>query len=186
MEPSPVYVGLHLLQRPSGTLVSQLLGSKRLPELVSSQKMSGSFRRIVLPMTVLSVGGVPSKPLITTPPEKALGPDGTLSRTWLPLISIPCAPRGRALAGDDHTLHVEEGALEDHLPLPLYYQALALLGDRDPETFYKYLAQNPIYRTRDSCFTRGLSTTAWTYRVRFKDCMGLFVWRIPCGCTGAS
>jgi hypothetical protein len=48
------------LQGPSGTLVWQLLGAKRFPEPDSSQKMSGSFRSIVLPMTALSVGGVPS------------------------------------------------------------------------------------------------------------------------------
>jgi hypothetical protein len=53
---------------------------------------------------------------------------------------------GRALGGDDHTFHLEEGPLEDHLALLLDYQALALLGDRDPETFYEYLAHNPIYR----------------------------------------
>ena len=53
---------------------------------------------------------------------------------------------GRTLGGDDHTFHLEEGPLEDHLALPLDHQALALLGDRDPETFYEYLAQNPICR----------------------------------------
>ena len=53
---------------------------------------------------------------------------------------------GRGLGGDDHTFYLEEGPLENYLALPLDHQALALLGDRDPETFYEYLAQNPICR----------------------------------------
>ena len=67
------------MHKPPGLLVLQLLGVRRLPEPLLSQRMSGLFRRIVLPTTVLLVGAVPPKPLLTTtPPEKAVGPDGTL------------------------------------------------------------------------------------------------------------
>src|SRR5215207_6248830 len=84
---------LHPLHKRPGLLVLQLLGFKRLPEPLLSQKMSGLFRRIVLPVRVLLVGGVPSKPLVTTtPPEKPVGPDGTLWMMWLSLISMPLAP----------------------------------------------------------------------------------------------
>ena len=61
----------------------------------------------------------------------------------------------RSFGSDDHSLHLEEGPLEDYLALPLEHQALALLRDRHPETFYDYLAQNPIcliyisYRQKD-------------------------------------
>jgi hypothetical protein len=93
VQPSFVVV-LYLWQRPPGSLVWKLLGVKRLPDPVSSQRMSSSFRRIVLPMTVLSVGGVPPKLLITTtPPANALGSDEASSRTWLPCTFMPCAPR---------------------------------------------------------------------------------------------
>src|SRR5918994_2471004 len=84
---------LHPSHKRPGLLVLQSLGLKRLPEPLLSQKMSGLFRRIVFPVTVLLVGGVPSKPLpITTPPEKPVGPDGTLWVMWLLLISMPLAP----------------------------------------------------------------------------------------------
>src|ERR687889_1643627 len=84
---------LHPLHKRPGLLVLQSLGSKRLPEPLLSQRMSGLFRRIVLPVMVLLVGGVPLKPLVTTtPPEKPVGPDGTLWTMWLLLISIPLAP----------------------------------------------------------------------------------------------
>src|SRR5919112_2534150 len=84
---------LHPLHKRPGLLVLQLLGFKRLPEPLLSQKMSGLFRRIVLPVMVLLVGGVPSKPLtIITPPENSVGPDGTLWMMRLLLISMPLAP----------------------------------------------------------------------------------------------
>src|SRR5919108_4469736 len=84
---------LHPLHKLPGLLVLQLLGLRRLPAPLLSQKMSGLFRRIVLPGMVLFVGGVPLKPLVTTtPPEKPVGPDGTLWTIWLFLISIPLAP----------------------------------------------------------------------------------------------
>src|SRR5215212_3891289 len=58
------------LQRPTGVLVLQALPAKRLPKPVWSQKMSGPLLRIILPLTVLPVGGVPPNPLTTTtPPE---------------------------------------------------------------------------------------------------------------------
>src|ERR687889_1131509 len=84
---------LHPLHKRAGLLVLQSLGLRRLPEPLLSQTMSGLFRRIVFPVTLLLVGGVPSKPLsITTPPEKPVGPDGTLWMMWLLLISMPLAP----------------------------------------------------------------------------------------------
>src|SRR5215211_9230840 len=84
---------LHPLHKRPGLLVLQSLGFKRLPEPLLSQKMSGLFWRIVLLVTVLLVGGVPLKPLVTTtPPEKPVGPDGTLWTMWLCLISMPLAP----------------------------------------------------------------------------------------------
>src|ERR671911_1217268 len=84
---------LHPLHKRPGLLVLQLLGFKRLPEPLLSQKMSGLFRRILLPVRVLLVGGVPPKPLTTsTPPENSVGPDGTLWMMWLLLICMPLAP----------------------------------------------------------------------------------------------
>src|ERR687889_533172 len=83
----------HPSHKRPGLLVLQLLGDRRLPEPLLSHKMSGLFRRIVLPTTVLLVGAVPPKPLVTTtPPDKPVGPDGTLWTMWLPLISMPLAP----------------------------------------------------------------------------------------------
>src|SRR5215213_5475680 len=79
---------LHPLHKRPGLLVLQSLGLKRLPEPLLSQKMSGLFRR-----TVLLVGGVPLKPLVTTtPPERPVGPDGMLWTMLLPSISMPLAP----------------------------------------------------------------------------------------------
>src|SRR5829696_1543675 len=84
---------LQPLHKRPGLLVLQLLGLKWLPEPLLSQKISGLFRRIVLWVRVLLVGGVPLKPLVTTtPPEKPVGPDGTLWTMWLCLISMPLAP----------------------------------------------------------------------------------------------
>src|SRR5919107_5883468 len=88
---------LHPLHKRPGLLVLQVLGLKRLPEPLLSQKMSGLFRRIVLPVTVLFLGGVPSKlRTATTPPEwkkgVVVGPDGTLWTMRLSLISMPLAP----------------------------------------------------------------------------------------------
>src|SRR5215208_4305592 len=84
---------LHPLHKRPGLLVLQLLGLRRLPEPLLSQKMSGLFRRMVLPTTVLLVGAVsPGTLLKTIPPEKAVGPDGTLWTMWFPRISIPLAP----------------------------------------------------------------------------------------------
>src|ERR687889_2870336 len=83
----------HPSHKRPGLLVLQSLGDRRLPEPLLSQRMSGLFLRIVLPTTVLLVGAVPPKPLLTTtPPEKPVGPDGTLWTMWFPWICMPLAP----------------------------------------------------------------------------------------------
>ncbi len=57
------------MQRLPGLLVLQSLARKRFPEPDLSQKRSGRLCRIVLPITVLFVGGVPLGPRTTaTPP----------------------------------------------------------------------------------------------------------------------
>ena len=72
----------------------QLFSAKRLPEPEPSQKMSGSLRPKSLATTELSLGAVPPNPRTkTTPPEKMLGPEGTLPAMWLPVTSTPCAPK---------------------------------------------------------------------------------------------
>src|SRR5829696_4812930 len=80
-----------------GTLLLQRLPKKRLPEPDSSQKMSGLLRPKWLPMTELLVGFVvPPKSgstPTTTPPETAVGPEGTLPERWLPVTSMPLAPK---------------------------------------------------------------------------------------------
>src|SRR5918998_4021589 len=78
-------------------LVLQRLPIKRLPEPDLSQKMSGLLRPKWLPMTELLVGFVvppPNGPVeTTTPPETAVGPEGTLPERWLAVTSMPLAPR---------------------------------------------------------------------------------------------
>src|SRR3712207_2907686 len=78
-------------------LVLQLLARKRLPVPDSSKKMSGLLRPKLLATTELSLGFVvPPKSgstPTTTPPETAVGPEGTLPERWLPLTSIPLAPK---------------------------------------------------------------------------------------------
>src|SRR5829696_4384093 len=80
-----------------GTLLLQRLPKKRLPEPDSSQKMSGLLRPKWLPITELLVGFVvpPKNGSVetTTPPETAVGPEGTLPERWLPVSSMPLAPR---------------------------------------------------------------------------------------------
>src|SRR5215217_6941165 len=59
--------------------------------------MSGLLRPNVLPTTELFLGFVvsPKKGFVdtTTPPETGVGPEGTLPERWLPLTSMPLAPR---------------------------------------------------------------------------------------------
>src|SRR5918998_5290554 len=78
-------------------LVLQRLPIKRLPEPDLSQKMSGLLRPKWLPMTELLVGFVvppPNGPVeTTTPPETAVGPEGTFPERWLAVSSMPLAPR---------------------------------------------------------------------------------------------
>src|SRR5215213_3252131 len=78
-------------------LVSQRLPKKLLPEPDPSQKMSGLLGPKWLPMTELLVGFVvpPKNGSVetTTPPETAVGPEGTLPERWLPVSSMPLAPR---------------------------------------------------------------------------------------------
>src|SRR5215208_1955707 len=77
-------------------LVSQRLPKKLLPEPDPSQKMSGLLRPKWLPVTELLVGFVvpPKNGSVetTTPPETAVGPEGTLPERWLPVTSMPLAP----------------------------------------------------------------------------------------------
>src|SRR5215217_4271286 len=59
--------------------------------------MSGLLRPNVLPVTELFFGFADPSPngLVetTTPPETGVGPEGTLPERWLPLTSMPLAPR---------------------------------------------------------------------------------------------
>src|SRR5215203_2683987 len=61
--------------------------------------MSGLLRPNVLPITELLVGFgtllLSSYGLVetTTPPETGVGPEGTLPERWLPVTSMPLAPR---------------------------------------------------------------------------------------------
>src|ERR671916_2125304 len=75
----------------------QRLPTKRLPEPDSSQKMSGLLRPKWLPVTELFMGlVVPPKSgstPTTTPPETAVGPEGTLPERWLAVTSMSLAPR---------------------------------------------------------------------------------------------
>ena len=75
----------------------QMLPTKRLPVPDPSQKMSGLLRPNVLPMTELFLGFVVPPNVVprkygsvetTTPPETAVGPEGTLPERWLPVTSI--------------------------------------------------------------------------------------------------
>ena len=85
------------MHRLLGTLVLQRLPKKRLPEPDSSQKMSGLLWPKWLPMTELFLGFVvpPKNGSVetTTPPETGVGPEGTLPEIWLPVTSMPLAPR---------------------------------------------------------------------------------------------
>jgi hypothetical protein len=93
-EVNPCQRRRYLSQRPPGLLVLHSLPTKRLPEPDPSQKMSGRLRRISLPTTELSVGAVPPNPRTkTTPPWKAVGPEGTLPKISLPCISTSLAPK---------------------------------------------------------------------------------------------
>src|SRR5918997_118722 len=78
-------------------LVLQRLPTKRLPEPDLSQKMSGLLRPKWLPITELFMGFVvpPTNGFVetTTPPETGVGPEWTLPERWLPLTSMPLAPR---------------------------------------------------------------------------------------------
>src|ERR687893_607002 len=78
-------------------LVLQRLPIKRLPEPDSSQKMSGLLRPKWLPITELFMGLIvpPKNGSVetTTPPETAVGPEGTLPERWLAVTSMPLAPR---------------------------------------------------------------------------------------------
>jgi hypothetical protein len=75
------------LHRLLGTLVSQRLPKKLLPEPDLSQKMSGLLRPKWLPITELLVGFDPMLSYgsveTTTPPETGVGPEGTLTERWL-------------------------------------------------------------------------------------------------------
>lgn len=72
----------------------QLLLAKRLPGPDPSQKMSGLLRPKSLATTELLLGAVPPNPrTTTTPPEKSVGPVGTLPEMWLPVTSTPRAPK---------------------------------------------------------------------------------------------
>jgi predicted DNA-binding transcriptional regulator YafY len=51
------------------------------------------------------------------------------------------SPEAHRHSLEDVRVHLEEGPLEDRLSLAPYDQALALLPNRYPETFYEYLAQ---------------------------------------------
>src|ERR671920_1734317 len=95
---SSILKGHFQLHRLVGTLVSQRLPKKRLPEPDSSQKMSGLLWPKWLPVTELFMGF--GDPLLygsvetTTPPEIRVGPEGTLPERWLPVSSMPlAAPR---------------------------------------------------------------------------------------------
>src|SRR5918997_837010 len=78
-------------------LLLQRLPTKRLPEPDSSQKMSGLLRPKWLPVTELFLGLIvpPKNGSVetTTPPETAVGPEGTLPERWLATTSMPLAPR---------------------------------------------------------------------------------------------
>src|SRR5918993_3125675 len=78
-------------------LVLQLLARKRLPVPDLSKKMSGLLRPKSLATIELFLGFVVAPPIgsveTTTPPETAVGPEGTLPERWLPLTSIPFAPK---------------------------------------------------------------------------------------------
>ena len=84
------------MHKRAGTLVSQLL-DERLPEPDSSQRMSGLLLPKLLPTTELSLGLIVSPKNgsveTTTPPETAVGPEGTLPERWLPVTSMSLAPR---------------------------------------------------------------------------------------------
>src|ERR671920_2224336 len=94
---SSILKGHFQLHRLVGTLVSQRLPTKRLPEPDSSQKMSGLLRPKWLAVTELLVGFVVPPPNgsveTTTPPETGVGPEGTLPERWLAVTSMPLAPR---------------------------------------------------------------------------------------------
>src|SRR5215203_7319207 len=81
--------GSPYLHRLLGTLVSQRLPTKLLPEPDLSQKMSGLLRPNVLPVTELFLGfAVPPRygsTATTTPPEIRGGPEGTLPERRLPV-----------------------------------------------------------------------------------------------------
>src|SRR5215208_4229385 len=92
--------GIHeppYLHRRLGTLVSQELAMKRLPVPDLSKKMSGLLRPKWLATIELFVGFVvPPKSgstPTTTPPETAVGPEGTLPERWLTVTSMPLAPK---------------------------------------------------------------------------------------------
>src|ERR671920_2294755 len=94
---SSILKGHFQLHRLVGTLVSQRLPTKRLPEPDLSQKMSGLLRPKWLPITELFMGfGSPLRygfTATTTPPETGVGPEGTLPERWLPVSSMSLAPR---------------------------------------------------------------------------------------------
>src|ERR671920_1533177 len=95
---SSILKGHFQLHRLLGTLVSQRLPTKLLPEPDLSQKMSGLLWPKWLPMTELLVGFGPlllyGSVETTTPPEIRVGPEGTLPERWLPVSSMPlAAPR---------------------------------------------------------------------------------------------
>src|SRR5215216_5562173 len=78
-------------------LVLQLLARKRLPVPDLSKKMSGLLRPKWLATIELFLGFVVPPPNgsveTTTPPETAVGPEGTLAERWLAVTSMPLAPR---------------------------------------------------------------------------------------------
>ena len=85
------------MHRLLGTLVSQRLPKKLLPEPDLSQKMSGLLWPKWLPVTELFLGFVvpPKNGSVetTTPPETGVGPEGTLPERWLAVTSMSLAPR---------------------------------------------------------------------------------------------
>src|SRR5919107_1172298 len=78
-------------------LLSQRLPTKRLPEPDLSQKMSGLLWPKWLPVTELfrSFADPPKNGSVetTTPPEKAVGPEGTLPERWLTVTSMSVVPK---------------------------------------------------------------------------------------------
>src|SRR5215208_6080396 len=78
-------------------LILQLLARKRLPVPDLSKKMSGLLRPKLLATIELFLGFVvPPKSgstPTTTPPETAVGPEGTWPERRLALTSMPLAPK---------------------------------------------------------------------------------------------